>query len=887
MAESEQGHRIRVGLFDKNVEEVFSQALKKILPLLRGVTVPEGEAFRWETHPQLAKALQEATKELKSDLKELFKKAVEQEYNRGLQNKISAQNEAFGPRVMRTLMAQQRVLMEQRGRAVNSYLQRVNTGNFSLARRIWKIGEQARADMATAIKAGLEDGLDYRQLARNVKEFLIEPNRLYRRVRGKDGMLHLSKAAKEYHPGQGVYRSSVRNAQRVARTETNIAYRRGELDSAQGDPFVLGIRVNLSANHTTKLPNGKTVHFFDICDELSNQNYPKDFKFTGWHPHCRCYITYIMVPQAEAMEMIRRGLRVPPYSKPITDTPEAFKEWLVENRSRLEKSTNLPYFIRENQKYISGIKYTPEGLAQIQAAGQMMQKTEPTTLEKAEQRHAARTPEQIAEIQKKWHDRQMWRKHAQGVLRATDGVLDFGEERVNVANFLEVGRYEEASKLATYLRDKIKKELKYLEMLDVRLADLKKYELLDLGSVRAAVKSKLDSFSKYDLDKQKQKLKFEIDWVEKNKKYSTWEIAQRAYKKELAAVDQKIELQEVGEKMSAIQDYVLAHPKSKKVADLFAAAEKALADGDSMTSVKAKIKEAENVIKINEQTKAYLAAKRGGMDSLASDTLEAHKKAEKTKLEQELADIKAKLQNKSKLTAAEIQRLTERREELTKNMDFEVLRKYFDEYEKGRADANDKLLRPVTKKVWKNLTQDEKVVVTKYTQTYNYLNEPLRGKTYSGRSTGTREFNEDLPKLTSALDKFSMPKDIVVRRGTNNFEISSIGKYLSTLEAGDVWVDKGFLSTAAGKGYGLFQRYDLIIVIPKGAKGIYAEPFSHFTDSMKYNYAYKNLWGGQTDEDMGSEREWIGQRGSKFKVLKVEGSTIYMELIGQKNKTYG
>jgi hypothetical protein len=32
---------------------------------------------------------------------------------------------------------------------------------------------------------------------------------------------------------------------------------------------------------------------------------------------------------------------------------------------------------------------------------------------------------------------------------------------------------------------------------------------------------------------------------------------------------------------------------------------------------------------------------------------------------------------------------------------------------------------------------------------------------------------------------------------------------------------------------------------------------------------------------MGDEAEWIGQRGSKFKVLKKEGRTIYLQMIGQ------
>ena len=92
MAESEQGHRIRVGLFDKDVEDIFAKALGKVLPLLRGITLKEGEVFRWSDYPALRKVLDSATGGLEKGLKRLFEKAIEQEYNRGLQNKISAQN---------------------------------------------------------------------------------------------------------------------------------------------------------------------------------------------------------------------------------------------------------------------------------------------------------------------------------------------------------------------------------------------------------------------------------------------------------------------------------------------------------------------------------------------------------------------------------------------------------------------------------------------------------------------------------------------------------------------------------------------------------------------------------------------------------------------------
>src|SRR5690606_36428057 len=115
-------------------------------------------------------------------------------------------------------------------------------------------------------------------LATQQKQYLIEPDRLYRRVRDLDGKLVLSKAAKEYNPGRGIYRSSYKNAMRLARTETNMAYREADNTRYATSQILLGYEVRLSANHPR----------YDICDHLKGE-YPKDFKFVGWHPQCMCY----------------------------------------------------------------------------------------------------------------------------------------------------------------------------------------------------------------------------------------------------------------------------------------------------------------------------------------------------------------------------------------------------------------------------------------------------------------------------------------------------------------------------------------------------------------------------------------------------------------------
>ena len=74
-------------------------------------------------------------------------------------------------------------------------------------------------------------------------------------------------------------------------------------------------------------------------------------------------------------------------------------------------------------------------------------------------------------------------------------------------------------------------------------------------------------------------------------------------------------------------------------------------------------------------------------------------------------------------------------------------------FEAEYGDSADNILRKMTEADWKNLSPEEKIVLTKYTQTYSYLNEPLRGKTYysPNQSKKKAEFNNDMPLLTEAL----------------------------------------------------------------------------------------------------------------------------------------
>jgi len=146
-----------------------------------------------------------------------------------------------------------------------------------LSERVWKHLSQYKGELELGLDLSIGRGKSANEIARDLKQYLNEPDRLFRRVRDKHGNLHLSKNAQNYHPGQGVYRSSFKNAQRLARTETNRAYHEASWRKYQEWDFVVGYEVRLS-NNPKHCP---------FCSAMAGK-YPKEFKFFGWHPNCRC-----------------------------------------------------------------------------------------------------------------------------------------------------------------------------------------------------------------------------------------------------------------------------------------------------------------------------------------------------------------------------------------------------------------------------------------------------------------------------------------------------------------------------------------------------------------------------------------------------------------------
>lgn len=419
-------HLASIRTLDKKIEKLIDEAVKQALAQGRKLTSDDiGRMF--QRHPELRAALDKTMQQLNEDLTATIEQGSKEAWLRA--------NTAADAVVaaMANNNAQLAALLSagnnkpQNDRALRAFQQREMQG-LKLSDRVWKATEGMKLDMERAIEVALAEGVPAQKLSERVRELLKEPHRLYRRVRDKDGNLRLSQAAQKYHPGTGVYRSSYKNAMRVARTEVNMAYQASDSERWTRSWWVKGIRVSLSNNHTSPDSKGRPAALVDICDELAG-DYPADFNFTGWHPQCRCFATAITCEYTDIRDYYRRkraGEDMTGYTPPgtITEPPEQFKRWMANNSDRLAGAAQrgtTPYFIANNAKYTDP-NWKP---GKATASADTMPAPRPKTpLEIADERHARRTAEEAEKIQKAWEERKKQISELRNNAQSVNGELN-------------------------------------------------------------------------------------------------------------------------------------------------------------------------------------------------------------------------------------------------------------------------------------------------------------------------------------------------------------------------------------------------------------------------------------------------------------------------------
>lgn len=192
---------------------------------------------------------------------------------------------------------------------------------------------------------------------------------------------------------------------------------------------------------------------------------------------------------------------------------------------------------------------------------------------------------------------------------------------------------------------------------------------------------------------------------------------------------------------------------------------------------------------------------------------------------------------------------------------------------------------------WSTFDQETKDDLYKYTTGSSFVNEPLHEISYVGPKYGG---SQAIKNLTAAIDKCEIPEDTYLYHSLKTdgfmktFGITDMSK--STLDSlvGKFGSNNGFTSCGASEGHGWESEdyYDtkpvkMEIFAPKGTKGIYVEPFSHYGKG-----ADSSSWDGKiTQTEVGKEDELILQRGGQYKFVGWNYSGgeyhIQVQLVGQ------
>lgn len=358
MNKYDKRHIANVRRYQRQVDAIYKEAVEQAALRAAGLPVPEDYIFTFDDFPALKMQIDALMSSMQADLELTITNGIRAEWDLANAKNDALVSSALGQAAG---LARYHRMHED---ALSAFLARKERG-LNLSDRVWQYTKQFKGELEMGLDIGIREGMDAASIARQLKQYLQFPDMLFRRVRDEHGVLHLSKRAAEFHPGQGVYRSSYKNARRLAATETNIAYRTSDHERWKDLDFIVGIEVHLSNNHTCLNSKGKPEPFFDICDELQGK-YPKEFKFTGWHPHCRCIATPILKTKEELDaddERIKRGEEpIDPNDSEnaVKELPDQFKTWMDDNAERIENAKSTPYFLADNEALISGTNTAAE-----------------------------------------------------------------------------------------------------------------------------------------------------------------------------------------------------------------------------------------------------------------------------------------------------------------------------------------------------------------------------------------------------------------------------------------------------------------------------------------------------------------------------------------------
>lgn len=316
----------RLARYMVQVRGIYERINEKVASSVESVGYDGLSEFRFSDYPEISGGLQAIQRQFIGEMRSLIYSGTSTEWKNSNVFQDLVANKVL--KYYRAQVSGERFkhYFQKNSEQLRAFQARRERG-LNLSAKLWKQSEVYKESIEATISTAMEKGMSAVTLSKRLSKYLHDWPSLQADYQEKYG-----KATRCY---DCEYRSI-----RLARNEINIAYRLAEQERWKQFDFVLGYKVKLSDSHPR----------YDICDDLQG-SYPKDFKWTTWHPNCLCYAIPIIMSEDEYWSEDRGNS-----PNKIISPPDNFGKWVYDNSQRIQEADTrgtLPYWVRDNKGFVS------------------------------------------------------------------------------------------------------------------------------------------------------------------------------------------------------------------------------------------------------------------------------------------------------------------------------------------------------------------------------------------------------------------------------------------------------------------------------------------------------------------------------------------------------
>ena len=329
-----------IATYKRRIKRLYNKAINEVSELTYNLSLNSNNEFYFRNYPKVSKKVDAIISKLNYDVKGVTVSGINEEWGLAVTKNNELAIYASGSSLAELPNEYKKSWFTNNDTARKQFIKRKDNG-LGLSEKVWKNTKQLKYELELALDVGIKDGRSAANLAREVKVYLNEPNKLFRKVRDEKGILRLSKAAKAYSPGQGVYRSSYKNALRLTSNEINASYELSQFEKRKDQDFIVGIEIRTTPGYSSAVDKGGIV-----CGDLQGR-YPKNFQWENkWHVNCRCQSYNVLKTRDELDNDVNRILSgKEPLKRSVNSVnkkPNNYTSYLKDNSSKWENWKNKP-----------------------------------------------------------------------------------------------------------------------------------------------------------------------------------------------------------------------------------------------------------------------------------------------------------------------------------------------------------------------------------------------------------------------------------------------------------------------------------------------------------------------------------------------------------------